>query len=505
MACPEFSSQGLFIIPEAPPRGFPVWLHNLPGVHELRTANEVYMNAMQNFTTLIVDMVKKEKLFASQGGPIILAQIENEYGNVYEPYGAAGKAYLDWCAKFADSLHTGVPWLMCQQKDAPDPMLETCNGWYCHQYKPRNPTTPKMWTENWTGWFKNWGGKDPLRTAEDVAFAVARFFQTGGTFQNYYMTNVMVKDSNRAEQEPSSLKWSWRPEKIDDTVVLGKGDFSANKIFDQKITNDVSDYLWYMTSVNLDKDDPIWSNDMSIRINNTGHPFHLYVNGHFIGSNWTTYGIPKSVFETKVKFRHGKNQISILSAAVGLQNYGSFFDLAGTGLSGGPVEILGRKGDETISKDISSHKWSYKVGLHGEANKLFSNQSRFASQWQSDKLPINSRMTWYKEIGGTPANVSFHTVRVGSVCANAYENKVIEISCHGRPISGVKYAHFGETQGLCGSFKKGSCGGAKDALTILKTACEGKKSCSVAATEDVFGETNCDGQQSKKLVVEAVC
>nr|GMC50041.1 beta-galactosidase 15-like [Ipomoea batatas] len=702
--------------------GFPVWLHNLPGVHELRTANEVYMHAMKNFTTLIADMVKKEKLFASQGGPIILAQIENEYGNVYEPYGAAGKAYLDWCAKFADSLHTGVPWLMCQQKDAPEPMLETCNGWYCHQYKPRNPTTPKMWTENWTGWFKNWGGKDPLRTAEDVAFAVARFFQTGGTFQNYYMyhggtnfgrtaggpyitttydydapldeygnvkqpkyghlkqlhdvlhsiektlttgnittteldnslqvtvyalngtstcffsnanetsdatinykgvdydvpawsvsilpdckkeafntakvntqTNVMVKDSNTAEKDPSSLKWSWRPEKIDDTVVLGKGDFSANKIFDQKITNDVSDYLWYMTSVNLDKDDPIWSNDMSIRINHTGHPLHLYVNGDFIGSNWTTYGVPKSVFETKVKFRHGKNQISILSAAIGLQNYGSFFDLAGTGLSGGPVEIVGRKGDETISKDISSHKWSYKVGLHGEANKLFSNQSRFASQWKSDKIPVNSSMTWYKttfkapggkdgvvvdllglgkgfawvngnnlgrywpsflaedgcstdpcdyrgsydnnkcvsncgkptqrwyhvprsflndgdknelilfeEIGGNPANVSFKTVRVGSVCANAYENKVMKISCHGRPISGIKYAHFGETQGLCGSFEKGSCGGAKDALTILKTACKGKKSCSVTATKDVFGKTSCDGKNNK-LVVEAVC
>lgn len=30
---------------------------------------------MQNFTTLIVDMVKQEKLFASQGGNIILAQV----------------------------------------------------------------------------------------------------------------------------------------------------------------------------------------------------------------------------------------------------------------------------------------------------------------------------------------------------------------------------------------------------------------------------------------------
>ncbi|KAJ8422382.1 hypothetical protein Cgig2_012098 [Carnegiea gigantea] len=166
--------------------GFPVWLHNLPGI-ELRTYNKVFMDEMQNFTTLIVDMVKKEKLFAPQGGNIILAQIENEYGNVMGPYGDAGKAYLNWCANMAVSQNVGIPWIMCQQNDAPQPMINTCNGWYCHDFTPNNPNSPKMWTENWTGWFKNWGGKLPHRTAEDVAYAVARFFQTGGIFQNYYM------------------------------------------------------------------------------------------------------------------------------------------------------------------------------------------------------------------------------------------------------------------------------------------------------------------------------
>lgn len=80
-------------------------------------------NEMQNFTQLIVDMVKQEKLFASQGGPIILAQIENEYGNVQTSYGDAGKAYVDWCANFARSLDIGVPWIMCQQPDAPQSMV----------------------------------------------------------------------------------------------------------------------------------------------------------------------------------------------------------------------------------------------------------------------------------------------------------------------------------------------------------------------------------------------
>ncbi|KAG6516151.1 hypothetical protein ZIOFF_026600 [Zingiber officinale] len=52
--------------------GFSVWLHQIPGV-EMRTDNEIFKAEMQNFTTLIVDMVKNERLFASQGGLIIIA------------------------------------------------------------------------------------------------------------------------------------------------------------------------------------------------------------------------------------------------------------------------------------------------------------------------------------------------------------------------------------------------------------------------------------------------
>ncbi|KAJ9183728.1 hypothetical protein P3X46_007540 [Hevea brasiliensis] len=502
--------------------GFPVWLHNMPGI-ELRTANDVFMNEMQNFTTLIVDMMRQENLFASQGGPIIIAQIENEYGNVMSPYGAAGKAYLDWCASMADSLHVGVPWIMCQQSDAPKPMINTCNGWYCDSFTPNNPNSPKMWTENWTGWFKSWGGKDPHRTAEDVAFSVARFFQTGGTFQNYYMyhggtnfgrtaggpyittsydydapldefgnlnqpkwghlkqlhevlhsieetithgnittidyhksvtatiyatekgsscflgnanstsdatidlhgtkytvpawsvsilpdcqnvayntakvktqTSVMIKKKNQAEDEPSSLKWSWRPENTDRTVILGKGRIQTSQLLDQKAAaNDVSDYLWYMTSVHLKKDDPIWSRDMSLRVNGSGQILHAYVNGKYLGSQWAKYGVFSDVFEKNIKLKLGHNLISLLSSTVGLANYGPKFDLIQAGIPG-PVELVGRKGDESIIKDLSAHKWSYKVGLHGLENKLYSLDSPQASKWQEHDLPTNRMMTWYK-------------------------------------------------------------------------------------------------------------
>ncbi|XP_076901301.1 beta-galactosidase 3-like [Bidens hawaiensis] len=85
------------------------------------------------------------------------------------------------------SQNTGVPWIMCQQWDAPDPVINTCNSFYCDDFKPNYPTMPKIWTENWPGWFKTFGGRDPHRPPEDVAYAVARFFQKGGSVHNYYM------------------------------------------------------------------------------------------------------------------------------------------------------------------------------------------------------------------------------------------------------------------------------------------------------------------------------
>ncbi|KAL2326174.1 hypothetical protein Fmac_025232 [Flemingia macrophylla] len=125
--------------------GFPIWLHNMPGI-ELRTYNPIYKNEMQIFTTKIVSMAKEAKLFASQGGPIILAQIENEYGNIMVDYGDAGKSYIKWCAQMALAQNIGVSWIMCQQHDAPKPMINTCNGYYCDQFQPNNPKSPKMFT-----------------------------------------------------------------------------------------------------------------------------------------------------------------------------------------------------------------------------------------------------------------------------------------------------------------------------------------------------------------------
>ncbi|CAL1384117.1 unnamed protein product [Linum trigynum] len=166
--------------------GFPVWLKYVDGI-SFRTDNQPFKAAMQGFTEKIVQMMKNEKLFASQGGPIILSQIENEYGPDIKAYGAAGRAYMNWAAKMAVGLDTGVPWVMCKEDDAPDPVINACNGFYCDDHRPNKPYKPALWTEAWSGWFTEFGGPNHQRPVEDLAFGVARFIQKGGTFINYYM------------------------------------------------------------------------------------------------------------------------------------------------------------------------------------------------------------------------------------------------------------------------------------------------------------------------------
>lgn len=51
-------------------------------------------------------------------------QIENEYGSVGKAYGGAGHNYMTWAANMVVELGTGVPWVMCKQDDAPDPIVK---------------------------------------------------------------------------------------------------------------------------------------------------------------------------------------------------------------------------------------------------------------------------------------------------------------------------------------------------------------------------------------------
>ncbi|TKY67659.1 Beta-galactosidase 14 [Spatholobus suberectus] len=179
---------GPFIQAEWNHGGLPYWLREIPGII-FRSNNEPFKLYMKEYVTTVIEKLKKEKLFAPQGGPIILAQIENEYNHIQRAYEANGNMYVQWAANLAVSLDAGIPWIMCKQKDAPDPVINACNGRHCGDTftGPNKPYKPFLWTENWTAQYRVFGDPPSQRSAEDIAFSVARFFSKNGSLVNYYM------------------------------------------------------------------------------------------------------------------------------------------------------------------------------------------------------------------------------------------------------------------------------------------------------------------------------
>eukprot|EP00493_Phyllostaurus_siculus_P024597 UN24937 len=151
-----------------------------------RTYNQPWLNLMYRFFQKTLEIV--EPYLLRNGGPIVLLQVENEYGNIEDAYGKH-KEYVNWCANNVTQLEPEGIWIMCQQNDAPDSVIRTCNGFTCDhwiaQHKPAS--APAMYTEDWPGWFTAWSKPRLHRPVEDVLYSVISWFAKGGAHLNYYM------------------------------------------------------------------------------------------------------------------------------------------------------------------------------------------------------------------------------------------------------------------------------------------------------------------------------
>ncbi|KAK6922654.1 D-galactoside/L-rhamnose binding SUEL lectin domain [Dillenia turbinata] len=463
--------------------GFPVWLKYVPGI-SFRTDNEPFKRAMQGFTEKIVSLMKSENLFRSQGGPIILSQIENEYGPQGKTLGNAGHQYMTWAANMAVGLGTGVPWVMCKEEDAPDPVINTCNGFYCDNFSPNKPYKPTIWTEAWSGWFTEFGGPIHQRPVQDLAFAVAKFIQKGGSFVNYYMelhkaiklcelalvsadpivsslgpfqqahvysaesgecaaflSNYDTKSTSRVmfnnmhynlppwsisilpdcrnvvfntakvgvqtskmEMLPSNTAmFSWESYNEDLTALDDSSTFTAQGLLEQiNVTRDTSDYLWYRTGVDISSSESFLRNGQlpTLVVESTGHAVHVFINGELSGSASGTRENRRFVYTGKVNLRAGTNRIALLSVAVGLPNIGGHFETWNTGILG-PVALQGL---DQGKWDLSWQKWTYQVGLKGEAMNLVSPNSISSVEWMQGSLAVQTQqpLTWHKAYFNAP-------------------------------------------------------------------------------------------------------
>lgn len=179
---------GPYVCAEVDYGGFPTRLRDVPSIR-FRTTNEAFMKEVEVWVSLIADTLRAKSLLASQGGPVILVQLENEYSMVSHQYGDEGLAYLQWMADLQRRLNFGVPAIMCY--GAADGVVETINAFYAHEHidahRAAHGDQPPVWTECWTGWYDVWGAPHHSRPTADLLYAVARFFAAGGAGVNYYM------------------------------------------------------------------------------------------------------------------------------------------------------------------------------------------------------------------------------------------------------------------------------------------------------------------------------
>ncbi|KAG2399825.1 Beta-galactosidase 16 [Vigna angularis] len=394
------------------------------------------------FATKIVNVMKSANLYVSQGGPIILSQIENEYGNVEGAFHEKGLSYIRWAAQMAVGLQTGVPWVMCKQDNAPDPVINTCNGMQCGTtFKgPNSPNKPSLWTENWTSFYQVFGGVPYIRSAEDIAYNVALFIAKRGSYVNYYMAYVFKSSSTECaaflennedrtvtvqlqnisyQLSPKSIsilpdcknvafntakvrtqndrsmksylrfnsaeKWKVYKEAIpsfDDTSLR------ANTLLDQISTaKDTSDYMWYTFRFN----DNSPNAQSIISAYSQGHVLHTFINGNLVGSAHGSHRNASFVMENKLNLIKGMNNISFLSATVGLPNSGAYLEHKVAGLN--RVKVQGR--------DFTNQAWGYQVGLLGEKLQIYTASGSSKVQWerfQSSTKPL----TWYKTTFDAP-------------------------------------------------------------------------------------------------------
>lgn len=181
---------GPYICAEWDNGGFPAWLFADPQVG-VRRDEPRYMAAVTRFLERTLAVVAPRQV--ETGGPVLLVQVENEYG----AYGH-DKAYLQKLVDVTRAAGITVPLTTVDQPQ--DVMLENGSlpgllktGSFGSRSAERlatlrrhQPTGPLMCSEFWDGWFDSWGGH---HHTTDVAQASADLdaLLSAGASVNLYM------------------------------------------------------------------------------------------------------------------------------------------------------------------------------------------------------------------------------------------------------------------------------------------------------------------------------
>lgn len=183
---------GPYVCAEWEMGGLPWWLLKKKDIR-LRENDPYFLERVGIFEQEVAKQVSG--LTIQHGGPIIMVQVENEYGSygeskeyvsqirdiVRKNYGDVTLFQCDWASNFLKNGLEDLVWTMNFGTGANiDQQFE--------KLKSVRPDSPLMCSEFWSGWFDKWGANHETRPASDMIAGIDEMLSKGISF-SLYMTH----------------------------------------------------------------------------------------------------------------------------------------------------------------------------------------------------------------------------------------------------------------------------------------------------------------------------
>jgi len=181
---------GPYICAEWEAGGLPAWLLSYPDM-ALRCHDARFLEKVRRYYTALFDLLRP--MLATNGGNIIMVQIENEYGSYgddKEYLAAVEKIYLDCGVDVLLYTSDGACNWMLSGGSLPNRLCVANFGSKPEEnfadLKKFREGQPLMCGEYWCGWFDHWYEEHHVRDAEELAGLFRDMLKSGASL-NFYM------------------------------------------------------------------------------------------------------------------------------------------------------------------------------------------------------------------------------------------------------------------------------------------------------------------------------